>query len=112
MKRELKIIALTIGILAIMAFVGWKIFLNPFLESLGATCDPINTWAIENYEIVEKKCIGFAGPPWHPLSLYKDKIEIDYLNYKSDSCIVSFRNQEGDTLRFDLCAKKMMRKKE
>jgi hypothetical protein len=110
MRREFKILAWTFGALAIVAIIGWKILLHPFLESVETTCHPVETWTIDNYKIVEEQCIGFAGPPWHSLYLYKDDIEIDYVNSKSDSCIVKFRNQDGDTLRFDLCMKKMMRK--
>ncbi|MEN0007983.1 hypothetical protein [Flavobacterium nitrogenifigens] len=71
-------------------------------------CNIIKIWKIDNYEIVEKSCIGFAGPHYYPIYLYKDKKEIDYV-IKKDSCIVMFNNQ-GKELQFDLCDRKIIKR--
>lgn len=81
-------------------------------ESFGPRCEFKSTWRIQGYEIVEKQCIGFAGPPYYPLYLYKNKNknQIDYVNYKDDSCTVKFIEKNEDTLYFNLCTKILIRK--
>lgn len=107
MNHNLKVFIWTISILLIIGFFGWKIFVNIFSMSFSRKCEVTNTWEIENYNIEEKRCIGFAGPPFYPIYLYKKGIEIDYINHKSDSCIVQFTNEKGYTLEFDLCSEKL-----
>jgi hypothetical protein len=53
----------------------------------------------------------FCGTSLVSIVSLQDDIEIDYVDYKSDSCIVNFTNQDGDTLRFNLCTKAMKKSK-
>lgn len=111
-RRKWKALLWTTGSLIVLIIVRWYIFLCFASAAFQNECENKKIWKIEGYEIVEKRCIGFAGPPWYPVYLYYDDTEIDYVNYKKDSCIVKFTNQTGDTLQFDLCDKKMREKKE
>ncbi len=94
-----------------LAFVGWVLFIWFISVAFQTECETEKTWKIEDYEIVEKRCTGFAGPPWYPIYLYQDNTEIDYVNSKSDSCLVKFTNELGDTLEFDLCTEQLKIKK-
>jgi hypothetical protein len=73
-------------------------------------CVVVDTWKIEDYEIIKKQCLGFAGPPYYPVYLFKDETKIDWVNYMTDSCIVKFKGLDGDSLEFDLCSNRLERK--
>jgi hypothetical protein len=95
----------------VLAIAGWYLFLWFVSAAFQNKCETERTWKIEDYEIVEKRCIGFAGPHWYPIYLYQDSKEIDYVNSTIDSCSVKFTNELGDTLEFDLCDEELKRKK-
>ena len=109
-RKKWKALLWTSGSLIVLAVVGWYLLLWLVSAAFQNKCEVEKIWKIEDYEIIEKRCIGFAGPPWYPIYLYRDDIEIDYVNYKKNSCIVNFTNQIGDTLQFDLCNEKMKKK--
>jgi len=93
----------------IVGIGGWNILLHFVSAASREKCDTNKVWEIENYKIIEKQCIGFAGPYFYPVHLYKNNTEIDQIAYKSDSCIVEFSDKDGKTLRFDLCSNRMVR---
>lgn len=110
-RKKWKAVLWTLGSLIVLAIAGWYLFLWFVSAAFQNKCETERTWKIEDYEIVEKRCIGFAGPPWYPIYLYQDNKEIDYVNSTSDSCLVKFTNELGDTLEFDLCDEELKRKK-
>lgn len=104
MNRNLKILMWSIAAIFIIAVAGWYIFLHFISVAFREKCDIHRVWKIENYEIIEKECIGFAGPYYYPVNLYKDQKEIGRAVYISDTtCIVKFISKKGDILRFDIC---------
>ena len=109
-KRIKKIIFITALSLIIVTIAGCYYFLDVFSSALKENCDDNRVWKIEMYEIIEKKCLGFSGPYHYPVYLYKNKIKIDNISYLSDSCIVKFKSEIGDTLSFDLCDQTLIRR--
>ncbi len=94
--------------LAVVVIMGWYLFIYIVSEAFGPKCEENRVWKIENYEIVEKRCIGFAGPYYYPVYLYEGNKEIDRLLFIEDSsCIVNFTTEAGDTLKFDICEMKL-----
>lgn len=110
-RKKWKALLWTVGCLIVLAIAGWYLFLWFVSAAFQIECETESTWKIEDYKIVQKRCIGFVGPPWYPMYLYHKNKEIDHVNYKEDSCNVKFTNQIGDTLQFDLCDEKMKEKK-
>lgn len=110
-KRKWKALFWTIGSLLVLAVVGWYLLLHVVSEEFGPDCDINRKWEIGEYEIIEKKCIGFAGPHYYPVYLYRDGERIDQLAFIPDStCIIKFKPDTGDTLTFDICTKEMKNK--
>jgi hypothetical protein len=73
-------------------------------EALGPECNNNRTWRIDQYEIIEKNCVGFAGPHYYPVYLYNEKKKIDELPFIPDStCIIKFIPQTDDTITFNIC---------
>ena len=107
-KRKWKALFSTIGSLLVLVVVGWYLLLHVVSEVFGLECDNNRKWEIGEYEIIEKKCIGFAGPHYYPVYLYRDGERIDQLTFIPDStCIIKFKPDTGDTLTFDICKKEM-----
>lgn len=108
LKKKWKALIWTIGSLVFIMMLGYyfvSIFLSTAFEP---ECEVIRKWEIKNYEIVEKRCIGFAGPHYYPVYLYKDNEIIDKLSSIPDStCILKFNSKNGDTLTFNICDKEL-----
>ncbi|MCY2686789.1 hypothetical protein [Salinimicrobium sp. TH3] len=110
-RKKWKALLWTVASLTVVGIAGWYLFLSFVSAAFQEKCETVKIWEIEGYEIREKSCIGFAGPPWSPIYLYQKDTEIDYVNYKTDSCLVEFTTEIGNTLQFDLCEEKMTEKK-
>lgn len=90
-----------IGILTVIFLV---LFFYVFLGAFSPECNNNRIWKIEGYEIIEMKCLGFAGPPYYPVYLYKNKKKIDELTFIDDTtCRIQFKPKNSDTLTFNLC---------
>lgn len=112
LRRKWKTLLWTVVSLIVVVIAGWYLFLHIVSEAFGAKCEDNRVWKIENYVIIEKKCIGFAGPHYYPVYLFEDSKEIDYLLFINDStCVLQFKPDGGDTLTFDICEMKLKRKK-
>lgn len=109
-KRKWRYLLLTVGSLLFLTLIGRYIFLNILAEPFGTECETNRKWKIEQYEIVEKRCIGFAGPHYYPVYLYKDNKKIDQLTLILDStCLVKFNPEGLETLTFDICENKIVK---
>ena len=104
-----------IGVIAsfmIIFIAAWFFSLRIISKAFVAKCEINREWKIENYQIVERQCIGFSGPYYYPVYLYEDNKEIDRLSYLDDStCNVQFISKDGDTLRFNICEMVVTRNK-
>ena len=104
LQRKWTALLWTMAILVVIVIAGWFLFFRFASEAFGAKCENNRVWKIENYVIIEKKCIGFAGPTYYSTYLYKDDEEIDGRAFINDStCMVRFKPDAGDTLTFDIC---------
>lgn len=92
---------------AVVLIAGWYA-LPLFEEAFGAKCSIHRKWEIEGYVIVEKRCIGWAGPPYFPVSLYEQGKEVDQA-IMSDPCRFRFATDRGDSLKFNICDMSMER---
>jgi hypothetical protein len=109
-RKKWKTLLWTVVSIFILVIVGWFLFLHIVSEAFGEKCEKNREWKIENYVIVEKKCIGFAGPYYYPVYLYEDNVKLDQLLYINDSlCLVKFKPKESDTLTFDICELKLIK---
>lgn len=98
----------TIGSLVILIVTGWYLFLYVVSAAFRPECNNNRIWKIDGYEIIEKKCLGFAGPHYYLVYLYKDKKKIDELTFISDStCLIKFKPENSDTLTFNICENKL-----
>lgn len=107
-KRKWKALLWTVGSLVVLIMIGGYFFLKILSEAFGTECEINRKWKIEKYEIVEKKCIGFAGPHYYPVYLYKDNKIIDQLTFIPDStCLIKFKPEGINTLTFNICENKL-----
>jgi hypothetical protein len=81
----------------------FKSALDSFGEAYGTKCEKTRNWVIGDYLIQEYECIGFVGPHFYPMDLFKDGERIDSYGFKSDTCKVSFDPNKDLHLEFDLC---------
>jgi|SRR5690554_2374356 hypothetical protein len=95
------------GILAIIGLLIWFLLMT-FLRSVGEKCEENRTWKIENYKIVEKRCLGFAGPYHYPIYLYENGKEIAFITFWEESkCVIEFKTYSEKILSFDICEKQI-----
>ena len=90
-------------VIATLINLGYLFFINLFASAVKEKCELRREWKIENYCLIEKQCIGFSGPNYSPIYLYKNGKEIDQSLIKDSTCVVQFTNERGDTLEFDIC---------
>lgn len=107
-RQKWKAVLWIIGSLVILIVTGWYLFLYVVSAAFGPECNNNRIWKIDGYEIIEKKCLGFAGPHYYLVYLYKDKRKIDELTIISDStCLIKFKPENSDTLTFNICKNKL-----
>lgn len=86
-----------------MIFIGGHFALKFFGEAFGADCEKSNSWTVGEYEIQEYKCIGWAGPYYYPLYLYKNDEELSENGKKLDSCTMHFKIRDNLYIKIDIC---------
>ena len=107
-KRKWKALLWTVGSLVVLIVAGWYAFLYILGQAFGTDCKIHRKWTVGQYEIVEKQCIGFAGPHYYPVYLYKDNKIIDQLtNIPDSTCLIKFKQEGIDTLTFNICENKL-----
>ncbi|PQV44731.1 hypothetical protein CLV33_11810 [Jejuia pallidilutea] len=107
MSRGLKIALIIISILIVLILGGGYFALKTIGEAFGADCEISNTWTINEYEIIENKCLGWAGPHYYPLDLKKNGEYIASSGYKLDSCNFRFEPKNGQYLILNICDKEI-----
>ena len=99
MSKKFKITLIIVAVL----IAGGYYMLKIFGEAFGADCEKSQNWTFKNYTIEEYKCLGWAGPPYYPLYLYKNGKEIMGTGHKLDSCTIRFISQKDLYLKFNIC---------
>jgi hypothetical protein len=112
-KRKWKALLWTLFSFVLIFIAAWYLFLHFASQAFKEHCQDDKTWRIEQYVIIKKRCLGFAGPPYYPVFLYKEGVEIDHILYMEDStCIVKFKPNADDTLTFDICDMRMRKQED
>ena len=103
MNKGLKKSLIVGTILLVLIFIGGHFALKFFGEAFGADCEKSNSWSVGEYEIQEYKCIGWAGPYYSHLYLYKNNEELSENGKKLDSCTMRFKIRDSLYLKLDIC---------
>lgn len=103
MKKSLKTLVLILAASITIVVSGWYVFLYILGGAFGSECDIKNEWRINDYRIVEQRCVGWAGPHYYPIYLFKDKKELARHGIRNDSCFFIFKTMAGDSLIFNTC---------
>lgn len=72
-------------------------------KAFGAECEETTKWTIEEYEIQEYRCMGWAGPPYYPLDIFKNGSKVADRVIKNDSCLIVFVQEPGVYISLNNC---------
>jgi hypothetical protein len=103
MSKGLKKALIIISIFIVIIIGGGYFALKMFGEAFGAECEINNSWTVKEYEIIEYKCLGWAGPHYFPLDLKKNGKDFASSGYKMDSCNIRFEPNNGLYLILNIC---------
>jgi len=103
LRKKWKVLLWTIVTLVLLILVGGYFYLKILGEAFGADCEKSESWTIGEYKIQEYKCLGWAGPPYYPLDLFKNNKLIKHGGSRKDSCTIAFSAQNDLYLIFNLC---------
>ena len=78
-----------VAFIVLICVFGWLIFTYTIGAMGTPTCSNHRVWKVGEYDIVEKQCLGFAGPHYYPVYLFKGGVEISMITYLEDSCEAS-----------------------
>lgn len=109
MNKGIRTVLWILALIVLIGVVGWQVFTYTIGAIGTPKCSNHRVWKVGEYDIVEKQCLGFAGPYYYPVYLYKGGVEIGMIAYLEDSCEARFAVGVRDTLAFDLCANPMVR---
>mgnify|MGYP001000835984 FL=1 len=109
MSKGIRTVLWVLVSIVLIGVVGWKIFTYTIGAMGTPKCSNHRVWKVGEYDIVEKQCLGFAGPHYYPVYLFKGGVEISMITYLEDSCEAMFVVGVGDTLVFDLCANRIVK---
>jgi hypothetical protein len=104
-KRTLIVISIIFATILICGYFTLK----TFGEAFGEECDKTENWTIKEYRIQEYSCLGWAGPRYYPLYLFKNGKELPSTGYRTDSCLISFNPKKDLHLKFDICENRIER---
>jgi len=107
MNKGFKITLIIISIIFIGLLIGGCFAVKTFGEAFGADCEKTESWTINEYRIQEYNCLGWAGPRYYPLYLFKNGKELPSKGYRLDSCLISFNPKNDLHLKFDICEKRI-----
>jgi hypothetical protein len=108
MNRGLKITLIAISVLLVLVVAGGYVTLRIFGEAFGTECERSSSWTINEYRIQEYKCLGWAGPHYYPLDLYRDDKKISEGGHKIDSCTIRFIPANDVYLKLNICDNTMV----
>jgi hypothetical protein len=103
MKTGLRITLIVIPVLLVLVVAGGYVAVRIFGKAFGTECEQSSSWTINEYKIKEYKCLGWAGPHYYPLELYRDDRKIIEGGHKIDSCTIRFIPANDIYLKFNIC---------
>jgi hypothetical protein len=72
-------------------------------KAYGTNCDKTQKWQVGDYMIQEYSCIGFAGPHFNRLDIFKNNQLIAENIYNSDSCKIDFQQKNDLYIKINVC---------
>lgn len=105
MNKGCKITLIILGIIFVGVLIGGYYFLNILGDAFGAECEKTQKWTVQDYEIQEYRCLGWAGPHYYPMDIYKHGKKIGNNVIKKDSCLIRFRKQKEIYIDLNICKK-------
>ncbi|WP_418604101.1 hypothetical protein [Hwangdonia sp.] len=109
MNKGCKTTFIVILIILGVFLIGGYFAIKTLGKAFGPDCDKTESWAIQEYEIIKYSCLGWAGPRYYPLYLYKNGKELPSTGFKIDSCLISFNPQINLHIKFDICENRIER---
>ena len=107
--RKIKLVLTVSVTILIVSLVAYYWVLGYFLNAIKTECNETKYWKIAEYKINERRCIGFAGPPFYRYDIYKkDKLYKEDI-IKSDSCTIKQKVNDSTYLIFNLCEKSLVK---
>ena len=90
-----------------MANFFFKSAIGTFGEAFGTDCEKTQNWAVGNYLVQEYECIGYVGPQFYPIDLFRNGERIDEYIFKVDSCTLNSQPKKDLFLKIDICNQKI-----
>ncbi|WP_058103105.1 hypothetical protein [Maribacter dokdonensis] len=103
-----RILIIVVSVFALIVAGGYFL-LTKFLKAAGEECDVKIIAKINEYEVQDKSCIGFAGPRYTTYYIYKNGLNIG-TGKKLDSCSIRFRPNHL-ILDFNICSNELKQSK-
>ena len=105
-KRLKTLIIVTTSTIVLILICGY-FALTIIGGAFGSECEKSNSWIVGQYEIQEYKCLGWAGPNYYPLELFKNGEKITRNGLKLDSCRIHFVPRNDLYLKLNICNKQL-----
>lgn len=106
---KLKRILIIVVSIFVVIIAGGYFLLTRFLKAVGEECNVEIIAKINNYEVRDKSCIGFAGPRYSTYYLYENGQNIG-AGKRLDSCSIRFRPKHL-ILDFNICTSELTESK-
>ncbi len=103
MNKGCKITLVIISILIVGILIGGYLVLKTIGKAFGSDCELTKEWTFQEYLIKEYHCIGWAGPPWYSMDIYKNGKEIATNIIRQDSCTIRFRKNKEQYVNLNIC---------
>ena len=76
-------------------------------EIVGDDCQDNRNWFLNDYKILETRCLALEGPAYYQFSLYKKDSLVIANALTKDSCLVEFLHQK-ELVSINVCDEKMV----
>ena len=103
MNKGCKFTLIIFSIIFVGILIGGYFVLKTFGEAFGSECEKTKEWTFQEYQIKEYRCIGWAGPPWYPMDIYKNGKEVATNIIQQDSCTIRFRKSKEQYVKLNIC---------
>ncbi len=108
-KRKWKSILILCSALLVVVVGAWYYMTQVFIPAFGVQCEIQQKWQIENYHLIKRRCIGFAGPSYDVVDLMQgDHLIAKVFEADESVCRITFITESKDSLHFDICALKRL----
>ena len=107
MSKGLRITLIVVLSVLFLAAVAGAVAVKIIGEAFGTKCEKSRSWIVREYRIQEYQCLGWVGPQYYPLDLYRDGKRISQNGYRVDSCTMRFIFRNNNFLELNHCASRV-----